>query len=84
MTSFADESSYCNGSDLFVNDNGEFFSNIDDEDKLYCKKTPQITEIKVLDKHIMSMVSDQNKNLYLLVYVFASPKIIICFPFSIL
>ena len=76
MTSFADESSYCNGSDLFVNDNGEFFSNIDDEDKLYCKKTPQITEIKVLDKHIMSMVSDQNKNLYLLVYEGANTDLI--------
>ena len=64
ITSFADENSYCNGSDMFANDNGEFFSNIDNEDKLYCKKTPQSIEIKVLDKHIMSMVSDKNNNLY--------------------
>ncbi len=76
MTSFADGNHYCNGSDMFVNDNGEFFSNIDDEDKLYCKKTPQATEIKVLDKHIMSMVSDQNKNLYLLVYESTSTDLI--------
>ena len=68
ITSFADENSYCNGSDMFANDNGEFFSNIDNEDKLYCKKTPQSIEIKVLDKHIMSMVSDKNNNLYLLAY----------------
>ena len=76
MTSFADGNLYCNGSDMFVNDNGEFFSNIDDEDKLYCKKTPQATEIKVLDKHIMSMVSDQNKNLYLLVYESTSTDLV--------
>lgn len=69
INAFAAEDSYSNGTDVAVTLNGEYYINIDDEDKLYYKETSSHQEVKILDNHVMSIVSDSNGNLYLLVYV---------------
>jgi len=59
--------SYSNGTDVYSNGIIEFYSNRDDEDKLYKLNLSDMTEEKVLDEHIISMVHKDNY-LYLLVY----------------
>ena len=59
--------SYSNGTDVYSNGIIEFYSNMDDEDKLYKLNLSDMTEEKVLDEHIISMVHKDNY-LYLLVY----------------
>jgi len=59
--------SYSNGTDVYSNGITEFYINTDDEDKLYKLNLSDMKEEKVLDEHIISMVS-RDKYLYLLVY----------------
>ena len=61
------DNSYSNGTDMYSDGVVEFYSNIDDEDKLYKLTLSDLTEEKVLDEHIISMVN-KDKCLYLLVY----------------
>ncbi len=61
------DNSYSNGTDMYSDGVVEFYSNIDDEDKLYKINLSDMTEEKVLNKHIISMVN-KDQYLYLLTY----------------
>ncbi len=65
------DGTYSNGTDMYSNGVVEFYSNIDDEDKLYKLNLSDMTEEKVLDEHIISMV---NKDNYLFLLSYANGK----------
>ncbi len=67
ISAYANDNLYSNGTDMYNDGAIEFYSNIDDEDKLYKLNLSDMTEEKVLDEHIISMVNKDNY-LYLLVY----------------
>jgi len=65
------DNSYSNGTDMYSDGVVEFYSNIDDEDKLYKINLSDMTEEKVLNEHIISMV---NKDQYLYLLTYADEK----------
>jgi len=68
ICAYADSNTpYSNGTAMYSNGVEEFYSNSNDEDKLYKLTLSDLTEEKVLDEHIISMVN-KDKYLYLLVY----------------
>ncbi|MBQ7098026.1 MAG: InlB B-repeat-containing protein [Clostridia bacterium] len=68
ISAYANDSNlYSNGTDMYSNGTVEFYSNKDDEDKLYKLSLSDMSEEKILDEHIISMVN-KDKYLYLLVY----------------
>lgn len=62
----SNQGTYSNGSSMYSNGSVEFYSNIDDEGKLYKIDLSDMSEEKVLDEHVISMVS-KDKYLYLLI-----------------
>ena len=59
------DNSYLNGTDTYSDGVVDFYSNIDDENKLYKLNLSDMTEEKVLNEHIISMVN-KDQYLYLL------------------
>lgn len=62
------EEGYCNGSDTYSDGAVELFSNSEDEDKLYKLNLLDMSEEKVLDLHVISMLH-KGSDIYLLVYI---------------
>ena len=63
----AEAKDYENGSDVYRYGDTEFYSNIEDEDKLYKINLVDMSEEKLLEDHIISIIGKEDR-LYLLAY----------------
>lgn len=70
-----DNNFYKNGSDFVEIKEGEFYSNIDDQDKLYYFDKTTQSHTKILDEHIITMVDVEN-TIYLISYTDGESKLL--------
>ena len=70
-----EDDGYSNGSDVYTYGDVEYYINVEDEDRLYAINLSTMTEHKVLDSHIISML-DGGEWIYLLVYENSASKLV--------